>query len=76
MRSLWLPGPLVVPTNPSRRAVLRGAGGVALDLPFLESLAPKARAEGGDGRYAVFVRQANGVTQADGDEPVGNHHVQ
>ncbi|MBK7755988.1 MAG: DUF1552 domain-containing protein [Deltaproteobacteria bacterium] len=71
MRSLWLPGPLVVPTNPSRRAVLRGAGGVALALPFLESLAPRARADGGDGRYAVFVRQANGVTQADGDEPDG-----
>lgn len=71
MRSLWHSGPWVRPleTNIHRRAVLRGAGGVVLALPFLESLAP-ARA-GDRPRYAFFVRQANGVTQEDNGEPEG-----
>jgi hypothetical protein len=62
----WQSGTRVRPIDPSRRNFLRGAGGVALALPFLESLS--AGADTG-GRYAVFVRQANGVSQADGDEP-------
>ena len=44
MRGLWKPGRRVVPVAPDRRAVLRGLGGVALALPFLESLAQRARA--------------------------------
>jgi len=55
----------------TRRRLLRGAGGLALGLPFLASLtdrplraAPPARP-----RFAVFVRQANGCAQADGAEP-------
>ncbi len=53
-----------------RRHFLRGIGGVALALPFLETFAPrKARAEGGGyPAFAVFVRQANGVVQ-ETDEP-------
>lgn len=70
MRDLWIPGRRVTPasTNPSRRAFLRGAGGVALALPLLESLRP-AHAAAPPARYAVFVRQANGVSQADNGEP-------
>jgi hypothetical protein len=67
MKDLWLPGPRVVATNPSRRAVLR-AGAAGLALPFLESVAHAGKLEP---RYAVFVREANGVSQADGDEPDG-----
>lgn len=55
----------------TRRRMLRGLGGVALALPFLEGLAPKkARAQQavGDG-FAVFFRQANGVAQQSGSEP-------
>jgi hypothetical protein len=57
----------------TRRAFLYGAGGVAVALPFLESLRPRrARAAPGDRpRFAVFVRQANGCQQAEGDEPEG-----
>lgn len=64
------------PASPSnlavgRRRFLFGTGGVALGLPFLESLAPrKAGARGLEpARFAVFVRQANGVAQAGGGEP-------
>jgi hypothetical protein len=70
MSGLWKPGRRVVPVAPSRRAVLRGLGGVALALPFLESLAPRAGAAAGP-RYAVFVRQANGCSQEDYGEPEG-----
>ncbi|MFO7565302.1 MAG: DUF1552 domain-containing protein [Enhygromyxa sp.] len=54
-----------------RRRFLFGVGGAALGLPFLESLAPrKAGARGLEpARFAVFVRQANGVAQAGGGEP-------
>lgn len=67
MSSLWLPGPRVRPAHPSRRAVLR-AGGAALALPLLESLSSPAHAAD-NARYAVFVRQANGVSQEDDGEP-------
>jgi hypothetical protein len=54
----------------NRRRFLRGAGGVVVALPFLETFAPKkAQAEPGDvPLYAIFVRQGNGVSQAT-DEP-------
>jgi hypothetical protein len=55
----------------SRRMFLRGLGGVTLGLPFLESLVPReARAVAAEvPHYSVFVRQANGVAQADNGEP-------
>ncbi|RZA24988.1 MAG: DUF1552 domain-containing protein [Proteobacteria bacterium] len=48
-----------------RRNFLRGATGVFLALPFLEGLAPKKAmsSENDPGRFAVFMRQANGVVQ-------------
>ncbi len=55
-----------------RRAFLTGLGGAVVGLPFLESLLPKhqrAHAAGEQPRFAVYVRQANGVAQADKDEP-------
>lgn len=55
---------------PSRRAFLRGIGGACLALPLLESVGHKsARASDGAPKYAFFMRQANGVTQADNGEP-------
>jgi hypothetical protein len=55
----------------ARRAFLRGAGGVMLSLPFLETLAPRrVRAQPmAAPRYTVFIRQANGVAQAGNNEP-------
>lgn len=57
--------------KPSRRAFLRGIGGVTLALPFLESLGTSARADndGGAPRHAFFLRFGNGVQQADNGEP-------
>lgn len=54
-----------------RRTFLVGASGVTLGLPLLETFAPrKARADApGVPRFAVFVRQANGVAQEGGGEP-------
>jgi hypothetical protein len=60
-----------------RRAVLRGAGGIALTLPLLEGLLPRKMARaGGDAvePFAIFFRQACGVGCAQstgeiGDEP-------
>lgn len=54
-----------------RRRFLTGVGGVALGLPFLEAFAPrKVGAAGSEPpRFAVFVRQANGVAQAGNNEP-------
>ena len=52
----------------SRRAVLTGLGGVTLALPWLESLRIGARAntnDAGPPRYAFFMRNGNGVQQAD-----------
>ena len=47
----------------SRRHVLRGLGGIALTLPLLESFERgRARAQSIlDQRFAIFLRQANGV---------------
>jgi len=55
----------------SRRMFLRGLGGVTLGLPLLESLRPRsAHAMKNDTpHYSVFVREANGVAQADNGEP-------
>ena len=57
--------------KPSRRLVLRGLGGAVLGLPFLESLRPAHAAAAPTPHYAVFVRQGNGVQQADNGEPEG-----
>ncbi len=53
-----------------RRTFLVGLGGVTLGLPLLETFAPrKAKADAPPiPRFAVFVRQANGVAQESGDE--------
>lgn len=54
----------------NRRRFLRGLFGVAVAIPFLESLAPR-RAKAGTGDvppFAIFMRQANGVVQ-ETDEP-------
>ena len=54
----------------SRRLFLRGAGGVALGLPFLESLTSRAKgAVTDDPGFAIWLRQSNGVAQADNGEP-------
>ncbi|WP_437337227.1 DUF1552 domain-containing protein [Sorangium sp. So ce394] len=51
--------------------MLRGLFGVTVALPFLETFAPRRAAAGtGDAPpFAIFMRQANGVAQAAGDEP-------
>lgn len=57
----------------SRRTVLRGLGGAALALPFLESLrSPRtAAAAPGDNSFAIFFRQANGVAAAQNTDEIG-----
>ena len=61
------------PRSPfSRRLFLRGAGTVALGLPFLESIGrfgSKAKAASGDESFAIWLRQGNGVAQEGRDEP-------
>jgi hypothetical protein len=58
-----------------RRAVLRGAGGIAMTLPVLEALLPRSARGGGPvvDPFAVFFRQADGVATAQatdvGEEP-------
>jgi hypothetical protein len=54
-----------------RRLFLRGAAGAVVGLPLLESMFAKgASAQAMSHRYAIFMRQANGVQQALGaDEP-------
>jgi hypothetical protein len=53
----------------SRRLVLRGFGGAALTLPFLEGLAgSRAEADGDVPPFAIFLRQANGVAAAQNTE--------
>jgi hypothetical protein len=57
--------------NLSRRLFLRGAAGVVVALPLLESF-PRRQAEAQATppfRFAIFVRQANGVQQKNGSEP-------
>ena len=53
-----------------RRLFLRGAAGTMVGLPLLETFFP-TRAQPADmiHRYAVFMRQANGVQQGLGQEP-------
>jgi len=55
----------------NRRAFLRGAGGIAVALPFLEGL-PERSAFGGMSSnpvFGFFIVTANGVAQKDGSEP-------
>jgi hypothetical protein len=54
-----------------RRLFIRGAAGVVVGLPLLEALLPKrATAQEMQVRYAIFMRQGNGVQQGlNGDEP-------
>lgn len=63
--------PVVTPRAAAltRRRVLRGLAGVTVALPFLETFAPKKARAADYAPYAVFIRQANGVVQATGDEP-------
>lgn len=55
----------------TRRTFLTGVGGAVVALPFLESLLPRGARAAGETkpRYAVYVRQANGCSQADNGEP-------
>jgi hypothetical protein len=65
---------MTVTKRVSRRVVLRGVGGVALGLPFLEGLLQrraKAQAQAIP-PYAVFFRQADGVAAAQVDQEIGN----
>jgi hypothetical protein len=53
-----------------RRRFLVGLGGVTVALPFLEGLAPKtSKAAETASKFAIFLRQANGVVQRSGGEP-------
>src|SRR4051812_21693399 len=55
----------------NRRAFLRGAGGVAVALPFLEGL-PERSAFGAlptNPVFGLFICTANGVVQKDGGDP-------
>ncbi|RYZ02728.1 MAG: DUF1552 domain-containing protein [Myxococcales bacterium] len=61
-----------IPSKPiARRTLLRGVGGVALALPFLEAMQPRAAraAEGGPKRFVVFF-SANGTIK-DQWQPTG-----
>jgi hypothetical protein len=51
--------------SPSRRLVLKGLGGAALALPFLESWRPAGATPSPGPYYAVFLREGNGVAQED-----------
>jgi len=55
----------------NRRRFLRGLGGVAVTLPWLETFAGRseAHAAGDVPPFLVIMRQANGVQQLDGAEP-------
>ena len=57
----------------SRRMVLRGAGGVALGLPLLESFGSRraTAAEPVVPPFAIFFRQANGVAAAQNTDEIG-----
>lgn len=57
-----------------RRHILKGAGGVALALPFLEGLRPRkatAADDGGADPFAIFFRQANGAAAAQTTQEIG-----
>jgi hypothetical protein len=55
----------------NRRLFLSGLGGVLVGLPLLEGLRPKSAeaAPPPDFRFAIFMRQGNGVAQKQGTEP-------
>lgn len=48
----------------SRRALLRGVGGVALSLPLLEAMIPRARAQAAAPRRVIFEFKPNGDERA------------
>ena len=54
----------------NRRFFLRGLGGVLVGLPLLEGLHPRSAeaAPPPDFRFAIFMREANGVAQKQGTE--------
>ncbi|MET0342046.1 MAG: DUF1552 domain-containing protein [Polyangiales bacterium] len=53
-----------------RRAFLRGAASVVVGLPLLEGLLPRgASAQAAGHRFAIFMRQGNGVQQGYDKEP-------
>ena len=58
----------------SRRTVLKGAGGVALALPFLEILAPKRAfaATGAAQRFVLMAHTQGTVFDTNGNAP---HHI-
>jgi hypothetical protein len=53
-----------------RRAFLRGAGAVALGLPWLDALAPRQASarDTGAAKFLVIIHQANGVAQTSRNE--------
>jgi hypothetical protein len=55
----------------NRRAFLRGAGGVAIALPFLEGLPERSAFAGLSANpvFGLFIVTANGVVQKDGSDP-------
>jgi hypothetical protein len=53
----------------TRRRLLQGLFGVTVALPFLESFAPKKAKAAEPNRFAIFLRQANGVVQETSEEP-------
>jgi hypothetical protein len=57
----------------TRRNVLRGAAGVALGLPVLESFAPRRAfaQDAGTPPFAIFFRQANGIQQGGQNSEIG-----
>lgn len=57
----------------TRRVILKGLGGAALGLPFLDAFTspPKAHAAEGES-FALFFRQANGVAQAQETMEIGS----
>lgn len=63
---------ILVPSKPlSRRALLRGAGGIALALPFLDVMAPRvSRAQAAAPKRFVVVFTANGMIK-DQWQPAG-----
>lgn len=57
-------------SNVRRRAFLKGAGAVAIGLPFLEGLPERsAWAAGETPTFGLFIVTANGVVQAERSEP-------
>lgn len=54
-------------TAMSRRVVLRGIGGVTLGLPLFEGLMTEKAIAQANTSYGIFMRQGNGVQQADGN---------